>query len=351
MTFLTITPAEIERRVAAGLDPRASFSAYSPRLQIAWDSVSMGALKKCARLYQLQIVEGWSGKHESHHLRYGQLYHHGIEVYNHKICDGEDHEQALISALKSVAEGSMNTDAQGVRSWWDPAEHLNEEKAKRNTKTIPNLFRTLIWYLDKYGIHDPAKTVVLANGRPAVELSFRYELGYTFVHENGEDEELLHSGHMDRLVEYHKDYYVMDFKTSQNTITGNSSWGFFAKYSPDNQMSGYTYASRVVLAVTAKGVIIDAAQIAKGFSAFERGFSMRTERQLDEWRIDFIHWVKLAEGYAKANYWPMNDTACDHYGGCTFRNICNKDPAVREVYLKADFTKRPWDPLSVRGDI
>lgn len=331
----------------ARANTRLSFSASVPNLQIAWDSVSLGALKKCARFYQLSIVEGWRGKHTSVHLRYGILYHKGIETYYHSIFAGLDHDSAIVECLKVVAEGCMDTDENGTRLWWDTTQGLTEKQLARHSKTISNLFRTLIWYLDKYGKSDPAETIKLANGKPAIELSFRYELGYQFR----SGEEAMHSGHMDRLAKFNGDIYVTDFKTSQNTITGNSSWGYFAKYSPDNQMSGYTYASRVVLAVPAKGVIIDAAQIAKTFSAFERGFSMRTEGQLAEWRDDVIHYIKLAEFYAEQNYWPMNDTACDHYGGCPFRNVCNKDPKVRDVYLKGDFKKEPWDPLEVRGDV
>jgi hypothetical protein len=47
----------------------------------------------------------------------------------------------------------------------------------------------------------------------------------------------------------------------------------------------------------------------------------------------------------------MNDTACDHYGGCVFREICSKDPRVQQMYLESNFKKEPWDPLKVRGDI
>jgi hypothetical protein len=345
--------------------PRLSFSKVNPKLQIAWDSVSSGVAKTCWRKYQLQIIEGWVSKRESLHLRYGQLYHRALEVYDHKRFEGKRHDEAMILCLRDLAEGCQDVvpklcedegcpqagtthvcNGETKRVWWDPNEYLSEEQAKLNTKTIYNLFRTVVWYLEEFQ-HNPVKTVKLANGKPAVELSFRYELGYTFT----TGEELVHSGHLDRLVEMGDDHYVMDRKTSKNTISGNSSWGFFAKFSPDNQMTGYTYAGKVALAKPIKGVIIDAAQIAKGFSRFERGFALRTEKQLEEWRTDFIWMAKMAEHWAEQDYWPMNDTACDNYGGCVFRDICSKDPQVRHVFLQSDFVKKPWDPLVVRGDI
>ena len=45
----------------------------------------------------------------------------------------------------------------------------------------------------------------------------------------------------------------------------------------------------------------------------------------------------------------MNDTACDKYGGCKFRDICSKSPNVREKFIKADFKEQPiWNPLRTR---
>lgn len=338
--------------------PRLSFSKINPKLQVAWDSVSIGALKKCPRYYQYKIVEGWQSKTASHHLRYGQLYHRALEVYDHKRSEGLSHEDSMRAALwdlrdgctDEIADGGVNEDGTACttrRVWWNPHEHLSEEKAKLDTKTVANLFRTVVWYLDQFGMKDPCRTVQLANGKPAVEVSFRYELGFQL----STGEEVLHSGHFDRLVDLSDMVYVLDRKTTKNTISGNSAWGYFSKFSPDNQMTGYTLAGKVVLQKPVSGVIIDAAQIAKGFSRFERGFTMRTDAQLAEWRNDTLYWISQADRFAQADYWPMNDMACDMYGGCEFRKICAHDPSVRAMYLKSDFIQQPWDPLAVRGDI
>ncbi len=361
-----------------GVDPRESFSNVLPGVQIAWDSVSLGVIKKCPRYYKLSIVDGWVGKGSSIHLRYGILYHRALEVYDHKTFEGMEHEAAIRFALRDLAEGCMDREkideisvdegfiygddpwieymavegepeklAVFRRSWWNPEEGMSEDKAKRNTKTIPNLFRSVVWYLDKYGLNDPAKTVVLANGKPAVELSFRFELGF----ELPSGEALMYSGHLDRVVDFNGQRWVMDRKTTGSTITGGSAQYFFAQFHPDNQMTGYTLAGRVAFAEPVVGVIIDAVQIAKGFSAFERGTTMRTESELEEWREGVAYWVSQAVAFAQSGFYPMNEKSCNDYGGCAFRKICAKAPEVREIFLKSDFIKKPWDPLSVRGDI
>lgn len=362
--------------------PRLSFSQTRPNLQFAWDSVSLGTLKQCPRKYQYSIVMGYRSKRATNlHLRYGILYHRALEVYDHKtVVDGMSHDQALDFVLRDLAEGCIDTtydesrtcpschgysaaaDKDGpdsvcetcastghfpVRSWWNPNENLSEDKAAKNPKTLENLFRSVVWYLETFGPNDPAQTVILKSGKPAVELSYRWDSG----HQLSTGEPIIFSGHIDRLVEYNGQRWVLDRKTTAASLTDGSSQQYFAQYSPDNQMSGYILASRIVFESDAAGAIIDAAQIAKGFTRFERGFALRTERQLQEWFEDALFWISLADRFAQANYWPMNDKSCDAFGGCPFRGICNKDPAVRDVFLQGDYVQEPWDPLKVRGEI
>ena len=77
-----------------------------------------------------------------------------------------------------------------------------------------------------------------------------------------------------------------------------------------------------------------------------------TQDQLDEWVGNLEYWLAQAESYATANYWPMNDTACDKFGGCRFRGICSKSPQVRETFLKAEFEQLApedrWNPIKPR---
>jgi len=124
-------------------------------------------------------------------------------------------------------------------------------------------------------------------------------------------------------------------------------------------MSLYSFAGQVVLGTPVRGVIIDAAQILEDESRFGRGFTYRTPAQTQEWVQDLKYWLTLAEQYAVNNYWPMNDKSCGHYrsekddrSGCPFREICGKDPSVRETFLKTQFTKLEekdrWNPLATR---
>lgn len=315
------------------LPVNSAFHPDIPGLQIAWDSTSIGAFKTCPRKYQLSIIEGWNPRSLSVHLVFGQHYHKALERYDHSRSAGRDHEQSTIDAVRQALSDSWEILPDGRGRPWMSDDPL------KNRET---LVRTVVWYLEEFA-DDSAKTIQLANGKPAVELSFRFETDYFL----SDGTPFLLCGHLDRLAELGDDTYVFDRKTTKNTL----SESFFEGFSPNNQFSLYTLAAQVVYNTNVAGLYVDGAQIAVGFSRFQRAMSPRHHSQIEEWYKDFGLMLQLAQFYAAQQYWPMNDTACGNYGGCQFRGICSKVPGVREAYLKGSFTRRVWDPLFVRGDI
>ena len=295
-------------------------------IQYAWDSTSLGWLKECPRKYQYSMIEGWRAKVESVNLKFGALYHHALETYDRYVAEGDDHDTALDKILDETLHATWENGAP-----WTP-DH--------NTKNRENLIRSIIWYVEHFK-EDPAKTIQLANGKPAVELSFKMVMDYG---PQGSDQLYMLCGHLDRLVDFAGVTYVMDRKTTASTISGQ----WFDQFAPDNQMSLYSMAAKVIYQTPVKGVIIDGVQIAVGFSRFARGFTYRTDAQIEEWLKDTRHWLRLAENYAKEGHWPQNDKSCHHYGGCVFRKVCSKSPEVREKFLESDFHKVPWNPLVPR---
>lgn len=296
---------------------------FQGSLQFGWDSTSLTTFKECPRKYQYSILLGYTPRAENVHFKFGIFYHRGLELYDHfRISWGHDEAQFMM----------VHDMMQETWGWHSDGKYKNRQ----------TLIRSLVWYTEQFK-NDPAQTIILANGKPAVELSFRFEL--PIVQPDGSP--YLYSGHMDRVAEWQGSTYVFDRKTSKSAIYDD----FFAKFNPHNQMSGYTFAGKVVFAQPIKGIVIDAAQVAVGFTKFERGFTFRTDDQLDEWVDTTSHYIKLAEGYAKADFWPMNEASCHNYGGCPFRPICSKPARLRLQWLEADYAKRLWDPLQIRGDI
>lgn len=291
----------------------------------------MGAFKTCPRKYYFSIVLGWATRKESVHLTFGRLYHAALERYDHEKFAGADHDQALDISLDWLLKATWNVELR--RPW------LSDDQYKNRF----TLVRTVVWYLDQFR-DDPLGTIKLANGKPAVELSFRFDTGFRAY----TGEPFLLCGHMDRLVKFNEQIYVLDRKTTKATLTGD----FFAKFTPDNQFSTYTCAGKIVYNMPTAGLIVDGAQVAVTFSRFGREFVPRSEDFLEEWLSEWgNYWVKLLEGCAKSNVWPANDKSCGNYGGCEFQGVCSKGPSMRNAWLAGQYVKRVWDPLQTRGDI
>jgi len=311
-------------------------------------------LKTCPRLYYYQMIEGWVPKDESVHLRFGQEYHSAIENYDKAIAQGMSFDDAVDVAVWQLLVNIHD---------WDP----DPSTRAGHYKNPLTLLQLVVDYFDFYR-KDAFSTFILENGMPAVELSFRFALDWGPVAANKPLPEVLPDpadwpeggyttksqpyilcGHLDRVVTYQDDLYILDHKTT--TMTPGPY--YFNQWAPNNQMTLYTFAGQVVLGTVIRGVIIEAAQIKlEQPNAFVRGFTYRTDDLIDEWLRDLEYHLNAAEAFAEAGHWPMNDTACDKYGGCRFRDVCNKNAGVRQRFLEADFIQLPledrWNPLKPR---
>lgn len=309
---------------------RSCFTALNPNLQWAWDSTSLTDFKICPRRYQYSILEGHKPRSQSVHLRFGAEFHSAVEDYEHAIAIGLPHNNALQEVIWNLL----------LRTPDYPSDNkLSSEKASAQKKTKANLISMVIDYFDFYN-PDPAKTHILENGNPAVEVSFNFDIRKDF----------LLCGHLDRIVRFNDDLFVLDHKTTTYQLT---QW-YFGRFDLDTQMSLYTLAGQIVVNSPVRGVIIDAIKVSDpGTSEFNRGLTYRDSARLDEWIGDLDYHIDNAKRYAEAGYWPMNETSCDKYGGCPYKSVCSQTPSVRPAFLEADFTQAPederWNPLTPRG--
>lgn len=329
------------------LTPEAVQSPYLPgtNIQFAWDSTSIGLIKTCPRLYQYTMIEGWRPKDESVHLRFGQEFHQALAEYDGARAEGLDHAEALSLVITDLMIRTADFRP-------DP-----ETKAGKY-KNRESLVRSVIYYLDERRT-DVMNTFILSNGSPAVELSFRFELEFgpaaaldvEGLESSHDSQPYLLCGHLDRVVsDPDGNLFIEDHKTTTSTPGPY----YFNQYDPNNQMSLYSFAGTVVLGMPIRGVMVNAVQylLTEPYNKFVRGFTFRNQDQLEEWLGDLSHWLQIAEWYATNNHWPMNDTACDKYGGCRFREICSKAPNVRHIWLNSNFIKLApedrWNPLRSR---
>jgi hypothetical protein len=293
--------------------------------QFAFDSTSLGWFKECPRKYYLSMIRGLRGRavDQSVHLRWGGLYHSALERYDRLTFEGAERENAIRDVVRYILTETWDT--AGGRPW----------EPEHNAKTRDGLVRSVLWYLE-YFRDDNAATIRLANGKPAVELSFRLPI----------DGDLVLCGHLDRVVHWPQGGgdFVMDRKTTGSAVGSY----YFDQYKPDNQMSLYSFAGAAILSAPIKGVIIDAVQVGVTFSRYARGLTYRSQDELDEWLSETYRWIQKVHAAVDEDYFPANDKACHHYGGCVFRKVCSAAPQVREQIIQSDYEVRPWNPLESR---
>ena len=161
------------------------------QLQYAWDATSLTALKTCPRKYQLSILEGWRSRGEALPLTFGSAIHKAMEHFHKRKAAGAEHDENLRTTIRETAFSPVEVDTY---------------------RNIYTLERTIVWYLDQFK-DDPAEVIILANGKPAVELSFRFHTDFSVA-----DEPVILCGHLDRVVSLNGTVWVNDYKTTKRGL-------------------------------------------------------------------------------------------------------------------------------------
>src|SRR5215813_4891665 len=296
-------------------------------VQWAWDSTSLGWFKECPYKYYLHMIEGWRYRGESVHLDFGIFYHQSLEAYDRAKAKGLPHEQCLHIAVRIAMEATWID----VKPW--RLSKTLDLSDRNSVKCRENLIHSVVWYLEKFQ-HDTAE-LIIKNGMPALEQHFLVDIG----ERDGIPYALC--GYLDKGVTFGGIAFTMDRKTTATTLGDN----YYGRFDPDNQMSLYTVVARIIRKEPIQGVIVDACQVAVGFSRFGRSIVQKTSQQLEELIPDLDYWLALARYYAYHKYWPRNDKSCFL---CSFNKICRKSPSVRRKFLESDYEHRPWNPLELR---
>lgn len=291
------------------------------RLQLYWDSTTLRAFRTCPKLYEIQYVRDLSPKAKKADLVFGTHLHAALAEYDIRRALGAGHDDAqanMVVELNSLL--------------------ISEPIPDHKIKTPENLLRACVWYTEHFQ-DDPLRTHVLSNGKPALELSFKVPSGIYAP----DGTEYYLCGHLDKIVEWDDQLWVLDRKTTKSDLNDH----YFSGYTPDTQVSLYSFAARVAFDLPIAGLIIDGIQLLSAAARFHRRPINRTEDYLEEWLADLTYDLDRAATYAAAGRWPRNDTACGNYGKCIMRDYCTASPKARDLYL-SEFEPRTWDPTVAR---
>ena len=356
-------------------------SPANPRLQVAWDSTSLGALQFCPRYYKYAHLDGWSGS--TIDLEFGVHAATGFELYQKARLNGDTKDQALFKVVRAVLSATWK-DGKGVmgryeNQWkctgttkyknkkgnaaicpyahkhaWFPEPYPQEcgecgSPTRRQRNYIPetpaknrhSLLRLLVWYIDEQpeDLDDGLRPYVFPDGTAAVELSFRVPLPWKSPY----GDQYLLTGHNDYLGAFGPEIWTVDNKTTTKSLTTK----FWEGYSPHYQIDTYDLTAALAYPnLDIRGVMLDAAQVTTDGARFGRHPFYKTDAQREEHLTMIEYWIRQAEYFAEKDFYPMNKRNC---WLCPFKNVCNKDPEQRDRYLNEGFLKREiWNPLVPR---
>lgn len=368
------------------------FSEVVPGLQVVWDATSANDLMACPRRYQLHILEGWRGAKKD--TAFGGYAAEGFEVFHKARLSGKSKAEATRDALRHVLEatwiaddhdGDGHSEHDQGHPWggryetlwhctgttkyknskgnaakcpwshkgaWFPGPHndtcscgspIEEQRRFVADDTVKNrktLVRLVVWYCieqpDEYA--DGLQAIRFPDGTPAVEKHFLLPTPWKY----GTGEPITLAGYFDRISRFGDEHFITDNKTTKNPLDR----GYWAHYSPNTQVDTYDLVGSILYpSLSIQGVAIEAAQTLVGGAKFGIQVFHRTEPQREEFAKDLEYWLGKAEEFVRKGYWPKNPSACYT---CDFKKICSLEPANRERFLAADFTKRAWNPAEER---
>lgn len=331
-----------------------AFDPATPGLQLCWDSTSYKAWSRCHFYYYLTVIQGYVSPRKSLDLTFGLAWHAAMQHFYKEQAAGLSYEAALESTISFALFTQLRTPAE--RRFAESGSHelaLPDQIGRKtpSPKTPRTLIRTLVQYLDKFEGPEADhrfQTLILTDGTPAVELSFRAPIPSSPFSWGGHMDRVISEGGKVDLRTCRKlpsgvELFVEDYKTTTAMLDEN----YWASYSPDIQMTGYGIGGAVVLPFETSGVQINAIRLLSTGAQFARHLVPRRREQQIEFLSDFLFDMEVVEKSAKQQNFTRNLTACHNDGfgrPCQFRDICSLPASLRQAHLGHKFVRRIWDP-------
>jgi hypothetical protein len=287
------------------------------------DATFIHEARSCLRKLQLGSFYHYKPTGTNVHLHAGAAFAKGLEVARTQFyANGA-------SAADAVAMGALALqDAYGE---YTPPEG--------SAKSRDRMIGALAYYFDCWPLDTgEAKPAEGPNG-PMIEFSFIEPLP---IHHPVTGDPLLYSGRADMICTLGggAEHYIEDDKTASSLgATWSQQWDL------RSQFTGYSWAYRRIFQKPPAGVLVRGVSILKTKYDHAQAITYRPEWQIDRWLQQTMRDLQRVIDAWESGYWDYDlDEACNHYGGCTFRQVClQKDP---EPWLAMQFERRRWDPVT-----
>jgi hypothetical protein len=274
---------------------------------VAVDSQKLDAMMFCAYLYKMRFIDNLVPKNAPDYFEKGGLLHHGLDTFYN------------LKRYRSRWLQNNKTYADIVQSCVVAMRHkaLSMNLSLGDVETVIDAF---IQYTDFWENDDWRDDNIIAVEKVYSRLLF-------------ESPELviLYEGKIDLIRKTGTKLVSVDHKSVSSRRDPNEL---------SNQFRGYCWL------LDTNEIIINEVGFQKSLKAadkFRRHVIQYSQATLNEWRENAIFWIRLMLGLIETDKFPMNFTSCDKYSGCQFKDMCVRDPEVREHMISQLYEIRTWD--------
>ncbi len=174
-------------------------------------------------------------------------------------------------------------------------------------------------------------------------------------------------GRKDAVIQTSDGIWALEHKTSSlkaakdKCINGQFfQWKFLNMWGMSPQVNGYTYSLKLEYGPRAMGVYILGYLVHKDIATTLPNYGIenmfktipiyKSDDILEAWHLDTQYWVKQMIQSEKDNYYPHNESSCQHqYGDCEFKQgICEltANPNTLAV-TPPEYREEFWEPFDV----
>jgi hypothetical protein len=304
-------------------------TAHEPEFPKVLSSSIRESFSQCPRKFQWEQINGWIGKEDNEHLKFGSAYAAGLEAYRRAYYGSKYRSMSLTDKLsESLADGIYAA----------ILDYGDFEPPEGSAKNYERLIGALVEYTLQYPPATDSCKPSMFQGEPRVEFSFTIEIPE--VPHPVTKEPLLFSGRCDMLSEYNKGLFIFDDKT-----TGALGPSWANQWRLRSQFTAYTVGAQEH-GFSVVGAIIRGIAILKTKYNLAEVIVHRPPHIVDAWKERLIHDAQRMVEMWHSGYWPQygqENGGCGQYGGCPYQVLC--ESINPEGYLKVYFQHARWDPV------
>lgn len=306
------------------------------------DNTKRHSFTECRRKYYFQYVLNLKTFWGSNALRYGLVWHAGMEAYYQHI---KDFGWEASPAAMQIAFAAMQ------KEW---SEASLKENYYADYRTLENCCASFIEYLNHFSMD--TQTLKVLNTEEAFKVHMQIDsdeeqkhfAGLKPFHFTGKIDAEVSLGGRTWINEHKTTGQPIDTQVNRLNRSAQVMGYFYAKTrmggagseAPEGAlMTVHHLSSRKSTAAGKEGMY------GKAKIEFRRVPQVLSENDIVQWRRSFLSVALDIQREQERGLWPMNHDSCFNYGSCQFLGICEQNSNVEDTWIDDQrfYVAEPWE--------